>query len=160
MAGNQSGIVGRDISEALEISWDNSTYIRFGAGRNISQPNTVETADSTASNSGNDYRTVVETFIAGTLSWDGVIKLDASGVILDRFEAFFHNPALENGPDSQPLQQRCFYLRFSRAKTGSQNRTKTFQIQLTSFELGAAYDDVATYSAEGQILQLISLNDA
>lgn len=154
-----SGIVGRDILERLQISFNNSTWIDFGAGRNISQPNTVETADATAAGD-NDYRVVVETFVAGTLSWDGVIKTDSDGATLDRFENFFHNPALENGPGGTALSSRCLYVRFTRAKTGSQNRTKTFQIQLTSFEIGAAYDDVATYSCEAQILSLVSTSDA
>ena len=153
-----SGFAGKFIP--IEISFDNSTWLRFGAVRTKTFANTVETADSTADDSAGGYREVIETFIAGTKSWDGVVKTDNRGDTLDRFESFFHDPSLENGADGNPLDVRCFYVREIRPKTNNQNRTTSAPVQLTSFEIGAPYDDVTTYSMETQIIGDVALADA
>lgn len=144
----------------LEISWDGTTFIRFGAVRNKTVNNSTETADSTADDSSGSFREVIETFIAQTISWDGVIKTDSRGDTLDRFETFFFDPTNENGPDALPLQVRCFYVRYARPKTSGETRTITQRVQLTSFEIGAAYDDVVTYSMETQTIEAPTVADA
>jgi len=142
----QSGFAGKEV--ALEISWDNSTFIRFGAVRGKSQPTGTETADSTADDSAGGFRESIETFKTQTISWDGVVKTDSRGDTLDRFEAFMYDNALENGPDAQPLTSSRFFVRTVRPKTNDQTRSITSCVQLTNFEIGAPYDDVTTFSME------------
>ena len=152
-----NGFTGKEVP--LEISFDNTNWIRFGAVRGKTSSNSVETADATADDSG-DYREPLETFISGTNSWDGIVKTDARGATLDRFEAFFYDPSLENDASGNALTRRCFYMRLIRPKTNDQNRTVTRQVQLTSFEIGAPYDDVTTYSMETQTITDPTVADA
>lgn len=157
MAGG-TGFAGRE--GVLEISYDNSTFIRFGAVRGKGISTGTETSDSTADDSSGGFREVVETFKTGTISWDGVVKTDTRGVTLDRHEAFVYNNALENGADGNPLTAACYYVRFTRPKTSGETRSITALIQQTNFEIGAPYDEVTTFTLEGQIIADPVLVDA
>lgn len=153
-----TGFAGRLV--ALEISYDNTNFFRFGAVRGKTITTGTETADSTADDSAGGFREVVETFKTGTISWDGVVKTDNRGDTLDRHEAFVYDNSLENGADGNPLQAACFYVRIIRPKTNNQTRTITALIQQTNFEIGAPYDDVTTFTLEGQIIDDPVLVDA
>jgi predicted secreted protein len=155
---NDNGFAGKFVP--IDISFNGTDWIRFGAVRNKTISNSTETADSTADDSSGGFREVIETFIAQTLSWDGVIKADSRGVTLDRFEAFFFDPSNENDGDGNPLTVRCFYVRYARPKTLDETRTISQRVQLTSFEIGAAYDDVVTYSLEAQTIEAPTVADA
>lgn len=155
---NGNGFAGKFVP--LDISFNGVDWIQFGAVRNKTVNNSTETADATADDSPGSFREVIETFIAQTISWDGVIKTDTRGTTLDRFEAFFFDPSLELDGDGNPLEVRCFYVRYARPKTLDETRTITQRVQLTSFEIGAAYDDVVTYSMETQTIVQPTVADA
>ena len=157
MAGG-SGFAGKFVP--VLISWNNTDFFRLGAVRAKSFDNATEVADSTADDSPGGYREVIETFITGTNNFDGIVKRDDRGNVLDRFDAFFHNPALENGADGQPLDVRCFYVRYQRPKTNGETRTYTAPVQLTNFSFGAPYDDVVTFTFETQTIGDVVVADA
>ena len=157
MAG-ESGFAGKQVT--FEISWDNVTFIRFGSVRGKTQSTGTETADSTADDSAGGFREVIETFKTQTNSWDGVVKTDTRGDTLDRFEAFVYDNSLEDGPDALPLTSARFFVRTIRPKTNSQTRSITRCVQLTSFEIGAPYDDVTSFSMEAQTINDPVLVDA